>query len=54
MKLSKGITHDHISKLRSAGVLYAHFEGENLTEYSLRRRALDQLQERIYRYIEEG
>ncbi|GIO70404.1 hypothetical protein J21TS3_52250 [Paenibacillus cookii] len=54
LKLSKGITHDHISKLRSAGVLYAHFEGENLTEYSLRRRALDQLQERIYRYIEEG
>jgi DNA-binding transcriptional ArsR family regulator len=52
LKLSKGITHDHISKLRSAGVLYAHFEGENLTEYSLRKRALGQLQERLFRYIE--
>ncbi|MGN7357029.1 ArsR/SmtB family transcription factor [Paenibacillus sp. SAF-054] len=54
LKLSKGITHDHISKLRSAGVLYAHFEGENLTEYSLRRRALVQLQDRLMQYIEEG
>lgn len=54
LKLSKGITHDHISKLRSAGVLYAHFEGENLTEYSLRKRALYQVQERLMHYIEEG
>lgn len=54
LKLSKGITHDHISKLRSAGVLYAHFEGENLTEYSLRKRALVQMQERLMQYIEEG
>ncbi|MFU1793009.1 ArsR/SmtB family transcription factor [Paenibacillus azoreducens] len=52
LKLSKGITHDHISKLRSAGVLYAHFEGENLTEYSLRKRALNELQERLFHYIE--
>ncbi|WP_237391586.1 ArsR/SmtB family transcription factor [Paenibacillus dendrobii] len=52
LKISKGITHDHISKLRSAGVLYAHFEGENLTEYSLRNRALNQLQDRLFRYIE--
>ncbi|MCJ8012449.1 winged helix-turn-helix domain-containing protein [Paenibacillus sp. KQZ6P-2] len=54
LKLSKGITHDHISKLRSAGALYAHFEGENLTEYSLRKNALYKLQNRLIHYIEEG
>ncbi|GIO54878.1 MULTISPECIES: ArsR/SmtB family transcription factor [Paenibacillus] len=54
VQLSKGITHDHISKLRTAGLIYAHFEGENLTEYSLRKRAIHQMQERLLGYIEEG
>ena len=40
LKLSKGITHDHLSKLRGAGLVYAHFEGESLVEYTLRPRAL--------------
>ncbi|NIK69095.1 MULTISPECIES: winged helix-turn-helix domain-containing protein [unclassified Paenibacillus] len=51
LKLSKGITHDHISKLRSAGLIHAHFEGENLTLYSLRAGALDRLQHVIMDYI---
>ncbi|MCM3630205.1 winged helix-turn-helix domain-containing protein [Paenibacillus glycanilyticus] len=51
LKLSKGITHDHITKLRSAGLIHAHFEGENLTVYSLRAGALDRLQHAIMDYI---
>jgi DNA-binding transcriptional ArsR family regulator len=51
LKLSKGITHDHISKLRSAGLIYAHFEGETLTEYSLREGALLHLQNKLTSYI---
>ncbi|MDU0201961.1 ArsR/SmtB family transcription factor [Paenibacillus sp. MAH-36] len=51
LQLSKGITHDHISKLRSAGLIYAHFEGETLTEYSLREDALLHLQNKLTSYI---
>ncbi|MCY9660045.1 winged helix-turn-helix domain-containing protein [Paenibacillus chondroitinus] len=51
LQLSKGITHDHISKLRSAGLIYAHFEGETLTEYSLREGALLHLQNKLTSYI---
>jgi DNA-binding transcriptional ArsR family regulator len=51
LKLSKGITHDHITKLRSAGLIHAHFEGENLTVYSLRAGTLDRLQHVIMDYI---
>lgn len=51
LNLSKGITHDHIFKLRSAGLIHAHFEGENLTEYSLRPQAIHLMQERVLEYI---
>ncbi|WP_068617591.1 ArsR/SmtB family transcription factor [Paenibacillus tuaregi] len=51
MKLSKGITHDHISNLRRAGLIYAHFEGETLTEYSLRPGALEEIQKNLLEYI---
>ncbi|WP_258171443.1 transcriptional regulator [Paenibacillus sp. R14(2021)] len=54
MELSKGITHDHISKLRNAGLLTAHFEGETLTAYSLRTGALEQIHSKIMGYIEQG
>lgn len=50
--LSKGITHDHISKLRGAGLVYAHLEGENMVEYTLRRRALKQVQHLLDEYID--
>lgn len=53
LELSKGITHDHVSKLRSAGLIYAHFEGETLTEYSLRSNAFRQLQKLLIDYIEQ-
>ncbi|WP_249435933.1 winged helix-turn-helix domain-containing protein [Paenibacillus sp. Marseille-Q4541] len=52
LELSKGITHDHISKLRSAGLLYAHFDGENLVEYSIRSQALRQVETNLINYIE--
>jgi DNA-binding transcriptional ArsR family regulator len=51
LKLSKGITHDHISKLRSAGLIHAHFQGENLTGYSTRLKALETMQDRLIDYI---
>ncbi|NEW05021.1 winged helix-turn-helix transcriptional regulator [Paenibacillus sp. SYP-B3998] len=53
LKLSKGITHDHISKLRSAGLIHAHFEGETLTEYSLRAGALQHMHNKLLGYIEQ-
>ncbi|MCM3783795.1 ArsR family transcriptional regulator [Neobacillus mesonae] len=52
LDLSKGITHDHISKLRSAGLIYAHFNGENLVEYSIRTHALHNVQHTLLQYIE--
>ncbi|GGA47996.1 winged helix-turn-helix domain-containing protein [Paenibacillus physcomitrellae] len=51
LKLSKGITHDHISKLRSAGLIYAHFQGENLTSYSTRMKGLAQMQDKLVDFI---
>lgn len=51
LKLSKGITHDHIFKLRSAGLIHAHVEGENVTEYSLRLEALQHMHDRVLEYI---
>lgn len=51
LKLSKGITHDHLSKLRSAGLVYAHFENESLVRYSLRTKAISQLQHIMMDYI---
>lgn len=53
MKLSKGITHDHISKLRSAGLIYVHIQGETASEYSLRRKALYEFQSKLIDYIEK-
>lgn len=53
LKLSKGITHDHLNKLRSAGLLYAHLEGENLVEYSIRTKRLYDVQDKLIRYIIE-
>ncbi|QAY66963.1 ArsR/SmtB family transcription factor [Paenibacillus protaetiae] len=53
LELSKGITHDHISKLRNAGLLAAHFEGETLTAYSLRPSALEQVHHKIIGYIKQ-
>lgn len=53
LKLSKGITHDHISKLRSAGLIYGYLEGETLTEYGLRVKNLSYVQEQIRHYIEK-
>lgn len=51
LKLSKGITHDHLSKLRSAGLVYAHFENENLILYSIRTKAISDMQQIIMNYI---
>ncbi|WP_410772337.1 ArsR/SmtB family transcription factor [Fontibacillus sp. BL9] len=51
LKLSKGITHDHISKLRNGGFIRAHFEGETLTEYSLRPEMLEHLHVKLMEYI---
>ncbi|WP_246042173.1 ArsR/SmtB family transcription factor [Cohnella pontilimi] len=51
LELSKGITHDHISKLRSAGLIRAHFAGETLTVYSLRPGALELMQKKLLEYI---
>jgi len=53
LELSKGIAHDHISKLRSAGMIYAHVVGETVTEYSLRSKALQQMQNSLLAYIEK-
>ncbi|WP_246311084.1 ArsR/SmtB family transcription factor [Paenibacillus xylanilyticus] len=53
LKLSKGITHDHLSKLRGAGLVYAHFEGESLVEYTLRPRALEQILPNVLKYLEQ-
>lgn len=54
LQLSKGITHDHITKLRMAGLIHAHFEGESLIEYSFRPAALQQMQNKLLAYIERG
>ncbi|QAY68566.1 transcriptional regulator [Paenibacillus protaetiae] len=50
--LSKGITHDHLAKLRNAGLLYAHLEGENVTEYSIRTKSIYQVENKLLHYIE--
>ncbi|MNC23259.1 Bacterial regulatory protein, arsR family [compost metagenome] len=51
LKLSKGITHDHLFKLRGAGLIHAHFERDTLTVYSLRLSALGRIQESLLSYI---
>ncbi|MEC0236567.1 ArsR family transcriptional regulator [Paenibacillus kribbensis] len=52
LKLSKGITHDHIFKLRAAGFLHAHFDGETLLGYSARLSAVDEMHGSILGYME--
>jgi DNA-binding transcriptional ArsR family regulator len=54
LELSKGITHDHITKLRSAGLIHAHIEGDTLTAYSLRSKALQHMQNKLKAYIEQA
>ncbi|AIQ30743.1 MULTISPECIES: ArsR/SmtB family transcription factor [Paenibacillus] len=49
--LSKGIVHDHISSLRSAGLLNAYIEGENVTSYSLRLEGIQQMNEQLFAYL---
>ncbi len=52
--LSKGITHDHVTKLRSAGLLHAHIQGETLTVYSLRTQAIQDLPYMLMNFIEHN
>ncbi|WP_238652935.1 ArsR/SmtB family transcription factor [Paenibacillus piscarius] len=49
--LSKGIVHDHITSLRSAGLLNAFIEGENVTAYSLRLEGIQQMNEQLSAYL---
>ena len=49
--ISKGIVHDHISSLRSAGLLNAYIEGENVTAYSLRLEGIQQMNEQLFNYL---
>ncbi|MCZ8522276.1 MULTISPECIES: ArsR/SmtB family transcription factor [Paenibacillus] len=50
--LSKGITHEHISNLRCAGLLRAHVVGETVTVFSLRASAVGRLQEQLLAYVD--
>ncbi|ASA22824.1 ArsR/SmtB family transcription factor [Paenibacillus donghaensis] len=50
--ISKGIVHDHIFSLRSAGMLYAYIEGENVTSYSLRLQGIQQMNDQLYAYLQ--
>lgn len=52
--LSKGITHDHVTKLRSAGLLHAHIQGETLTAYSLRTQAIHDLPDMLMNFVEQN
>ncbi|MGR6762645.1 ArsR family transcriptional regulator [Paenibacillus sp. T2-29] len=52
LQLSKGITHDHIFKLRAAGFIHAHFDGETLLGYSARFAAVDEMHGSILGYME--
>jgi DNA-binding transcriptional ArsR family regulator len=49
--ISKGIVHDHITSLRSAGLLHAYIEGENVTAYSLRLEGIQQMNELLLDYL---
>ncbi|WP_088831773.1 ArsR/SmtB family transcription factor [Paenibacillus tyrfis] len=49
--ISKGITHDHIFNLRSAGLLRAHMSGDSAVAYSLRKEAIGGLQESLLGYL---
>jgi len=49
--ISKGITHDHISNLRSAGLLNAHIVGESISGYSLRVERIRQIESELLEYL---
>ncbi|PAD77740.1 ArsR/SmtB family transcription factor [Paenibacillus campinasensis] len=49
--ISKGITHDHIFNLRSAGLLNAHVVGETVSTYSLRLERIRQIEEGLLDYL---
>ena len=49
--ISKGITHDHISNLRSAGLLNAHIVGESISAYSLRVERIRQIESELLDYL---
>lgn len=51
LQISKGITHDHVSKLRSGGFIRAHVDGETISEYSLRPEMLDVMHQKLVDYI---
>ncbi|MCT2197196.1 MULTISPECIES: ArsR/SmtB family transcription factor [unclassified Paenibacillus] len=51
LQISKGITHDHVSKLRSGGFIRAHIDGETISEYSLRPEMLDVMHRKLVDYI---
>ncbi|MUT67697.1 ArsR family transcriptional regulator [Paenibacillus sp. NEAU-GSW1] len=52
LKLSKGITHDHLFNLRSAGLITSYIEGENQVAFGIRRHALYRIQDKLFQYIE--
>lgn len=52
--ISKGITHDHISNLRSAGLLNAHVAGESISTYSLRLDRIQQVETELLFYLNNG
>lgn len=54
LKLSKGITHDHIFKLRASGFIHAHFDGETLLGYSARLSAVNEMHSSILGYMERN
>ncbi|MGW9528656.1 ArsR family transcriptional regulator [Paenibacillus terrae] len=54
LKLSKGITHDHIFKLRASGFIHAHFDSETLLGYSARLSAVDEMHSSILGYMERN
>lgn len=50
--ISKGITHDHIFNLRSAGLLNAHVAGETVSSYSLRVERIQQIENGLLGYLD--
>ncbi|CAM2845821.1 winged helix-turn-helix domain-containing protein [Paenibacillus sediminis] len=52
--ISKGIVHDHLFNLRTAGLIYAYIEGENVIGYSLRTQGIEQMYEQLLLYVNES
>ncbi|GAB6928937.1 hypothetical protein JCM10914A_29200 [Paenibacillus sp. JCM 10914] len=49
--ISKGITHDHIFNLRSAGLLSVHVVGETVSTYSLRVERIQEIEQGLFEYL---